>query len=95
MLRRPFVSSLVFLVWTLLLLGWATAATVWVAAETAVGPVVVTLSHNHGIHAGDVLAGVLFYGGAVAVVAATAGVQLVRRRRWIRAGRPPTTPLGA
>jgi hypothetical protein len=98
-LRRPLVSAVVFLVWTALLLFWATAATVWVAHNTAIGPVLVRLGgtehgSRHGIHLGDLVAAVVFYGGAIAVVATTASVQLARRRAWIREGRP-TRPLGA
>ncbi len=91
---RPAIGVIVLVVWSALLLVWAAAATVWVAADTAIGPVVVTLSRNHGIHVGDVAAGLLFGGGVVTVIAATAGSQLAGWRRRARRART-TRPLGA
>jgi hypothetical protein len=38
-----------------------------VAAETKIGPVVLTVSRSHGVHAGDVVAAVATYGAAVAL----------------------------
>ncbi len=41
------------------LVAWGLAITVTlvVARDTSAGPVVLTISHNHGIHLGDVLTG--------------------------------------
>ena len=47
----------------------ATAVTLLVAAKTRVGPVVATLSHRHGVHAGDVAAGIGIFAVAAALTA--------------------------
>ena len=51
--------------------------TLWFAATTADGPILVELSATHGIHRGDVIVGVTTFGAAAALVAlaalATAG----------------------
>lgn len=62
----------------LLALTWAVAvaATLWVAANTKLGSVVVRISDRHGVHEGDLLAGALFAGFAVGL-----SVMLVR---WSR-----------
>lgn len=52
------------------------------AAETHVGRVVVSLSRNHGVHAGDVLAA-----GAFATLAALFSVVVVSRCRRVVSGR--------
>jgi hypothetical protein len=53
----------------------AVAGSLWIAAETSVGPVVVELSANHGVHAGD-----LIVAGAMGLVATVVSVVLLRRR---------------
>jgi hypothetical protein len=62
----------------------AVAGSLVVAAETTVGPVVVDLSHNHGIHLGDLLI------VALATLAATAASVVLVARRW--ASWAPRTP---
>jgi hypothetical protein len=42
----------------------AAAAVLAVAAETRVGPIVLTVTGRHGVHAGDVVAGVLCFAAA-------------------------------
>ncbi|MGH3584811.1 MAG: hypothetical protein ACRDQ0_00670 [Pseudonocardia sp.] len=49
----------VIAVWVL-----ATLVGLAVAATTKVGPVVLTLTHRHGVHLGDLLAFVVAYGAA-------------------------------
>lgn len=44
----------------------ATVVVLVVAAETKVGPVLLTLSRRHGVHAGDVVAAVATYTAAAA-----------------------------
>jgi hypothetical protein len=63
----------------------AVAGSLLVAAETTVGPVVIDLSHNHGIHLGDLLI------VALATVAATAASTVLVVRRWTSwaPGAPP------
>jgi hypothetical protein len=65
---------------------WTAAVTgsLFVAAETTVGPVVVDLSHNHGIHLGDLVI------VAVATVVATVASAILVSRRW--ASWAPGTP---
>ena len=84
--RRPLTSPIAFGAFALILLSFASAATMWVARETAVGPVLVTLSHSHGVHEGDVLAGSLFFGTALLVAGATGVVQMLRVRATRRLG---------
>jgi hypothetical protein len=48
----------------------ASAASLVVAAETSVGPVLLSLTHNHGVHAGDVVA--VLGGTAIAIIATLA-----------------------
>lgn len=56
--RAPVPRRLVLiLAWTL-----ATVVGVLVAGETKIGPVLLTLSRNHGVHLGDVLAFAGCYG---------------------------------
>ncbi|CAA9416069.1 MAG: hypothetical protein AVDCRST_MAG66-2325 [uncultured Pseudonocardia sp.] len=61
----------------LAVLAWI-AATLFglaVAAQTRIGPTVLELSYNHGIHLGDVLA----FAGAYAVAALVTAAALVHR----------------
>ena len=62
---------------TLAVLAWvgATVFGLAVAASTRIGPVVVRLSHHHGIHLGDVLA----FAGAYAVAALVTAAALDHR----------------
>jgi hypothetical protein len=53
--------------------GAGAAGALLVASETSVGPVVLDLSTNHGVHAGDVLA----VGMGAVVATATTGVILL------------------
>ncbi len=55
--------------WPLLVVVWglATAAGLWTAATTAVGPVVLRLTQSHGVHVGDVVAFAVLYGAAALV----------------------------
>jgi hypothetical protein len=63
-----------------------------VAAETKIGPVVLTVSRSHGVHAGDVVAAVATYGAAVALTwrllvrwrAADRALQAAGRRSDVR-----------
>ncbi|MGH3614006.1 MAG: hypothetical protein ACRDRK_15730 [Pseudonocardia sp.] len=73
---RPTLRQLVLVVVT-----WAaaTAFVLAVAAVTDVGRVVFMLSENHGVHAGDVLASVVSFGGALVL---TVWILWPRRRRW-------------
>jgi hypothetical protein len=52
--------------WLAVVLVWcaATAAGLWVAAETKVGPVVFVIDQRHGIHQGDLIAFGAAYGCA-------------------------------
>jgi hypothetical protein len=52
----------------------AAAATLGVASETAVGPVVLRLSEGHGIHLGDIIF------GFAAIISASAATWLSGRR---------------
>ena len=65
--------------WLLCALVWAVGMTgaLYVASETKVGPLVVRLSRNHGVHLGDLVA----VGTAAAIgVAATTAALLTRPR---------------
>jgi len=59
---RPTLRQLVLVAVTW---GLATAFVLAVAAVTDVGRVVFSLSENHGVHAGDILASVMSFGGAM------------------------------
>jgi hypothetical protein len=63
------VVSLVQLVGLLAVWASSAAVVILVAATTDLGPVVLELSHNHGVHAGDVATAVLCAAAAVAVSA--------------------------
>ncbi len=56
---------------TVAVLAWigATLFGLAVAAETRIGPILVSLSYNHGIHAGDILAFAAAYATAALVTA--------------------------
>jgi hypothetical protein len=62
----------------LVVLAWAGATLfgLLVAAGTRIGPIVVNLSYNHGIHLGDLIA----FGGAY-VVAGLVTLSLITPRR--------------
>lgn len=66
--RQPVLRRLLAR-WPLLVVVWglATAAGLWAAAATAVGPVILRLTYNHGVHLGDVVAFAFFYGAAAVV----------------------------
>jgi hypothetical protein len=66
--------------WPQLLVVWglATAAGLWTAATTAIGPVLLRLTNSHGVHLGDVVALVIFY-GAAAVVTGRIALSSVRQ----------------
>ncbi len=63
---------------TLAVLAWigATVVVLVVAAGTKIGPIVVRLSYNHGVHLGDLLA----VGAAYTVAALITAALFVRRR---------------
>ncbi|MGH3566222.1 MAG: hypothetical protein ACRDRH_09350 [Pseudonocardia sp.] len=73
---RPTLRQLVLVAVT-----WAvaTAFVLAVAAVTDVGRVVLLLSENHGVHAGDVLASIVSFGGALVL---TVWILWPRRGRW-------------
>lgn len=56
----------------LALWGFATAATLAVAHFSRVGPVLLVLTYGHGVHEGDLMAGLLFLGlalvGSIAIL---------------------------
>jgi ribose/xylose/arabinose/galactoside ABC-type transport system permease subunit len=96
--RRLVTSPIALGAWVLTWLALATAATAWVAHETTLGPVLVTLGndqrhgHRHGIHVGDLVAATTFFGIALVVTFVTVAVQLARVEL---ARRRTTTPPGA
>jgi nitrate/nitrite transporter NarK len=55
-------AVLILVVW-----GAATAFGLAFAAWTAVGPVLLTLTHRHGVHVGDLVAFVAAYSAAAAL----------------------------
>lgn len=57
---------------------WATAAaiTLFVGGATTLGPVVLEITKNHGIHLGDVVAGVVTAGIASVITALLVGVSI-------------------
>jgi hypothetical protein len=57
----------------------AVAASLFVASETEIGPVVLDLSKNHGIHAGDLMAV-----GVAALVASVTTTVILRSARKSR-----------
>lgn len=73
---RPTLRQLVLVAVT-----WAAATTfvLAVAAVTDVGRVVFLLSENHGVHAGDILAAIVGFVGAMVL---TVRILWPRRRRW-------------
>ena len=90
------------------LCAWGVAAvvTMAVAGETKIGPVVLTLTRNHGLHAGDVAAAVIMSLFAIAVTAAVIAHYWAAARRVRRSDRTverysgrydyqygPTTPV--
>lgn len=50
----------------------ATLVTLYVAASTAVGPILFEVSASHGVHLGDVIAGTVAFAAAGVVVAIVA-----------------------
>ncbi len=64
----------------LVLLTWGIAVVVvlFLAAETSLGPVVLTLGRRHGIHFGDLVA-LVVGGGAALFVTAAIVARYVRR----------------
>jgi len=64
---------------TLAVLVWvgATVLVLAVAAGTKIGPIVVRLSYNHGVHLGDLLAA----GAAYTLAALVTAALFVRRRQ--------------
>lgn len=77
--RRP--SALAHGMVALCAWGLAVVVTMAVAEATKIGPVVFTLTRNHGLHAGDV------YTALVMAVFATAVTVVVAARYWIAARR--------
>ena len=68
----------------------AAAVTVYVGGATKLGPVVFGVTKNHGIHLGDVVAGVLTAGFAAVVTALLLGVAIgehLAERRELRGTR--------
>ena len=65
------------------LCAWGVAAvvTLAIAGETKIGPVVLTLTRNHGLHAGDVAAAVIMSLFALAVTIAVIGHYVAAGRR--------------
>ena len=53
---RPARCSLLRVALCVLVWVVALGDSLWIAAETAVGPVVIRLSESHGVHAGDLAA---------------------------------------
>ncbi len=51
----------------------------YVAATTEVGPILVELSATHGIHLGDVVAGLVSYAAAIGLVVIVAEATAGRR----------------
>jgi hypothetical protein len=56
----------------LVVFGGAGVVTLWFAATTRDGPILVELSATHGIHRGDVIVGVATFAAAAALVALAA-----------------------
>ena len=67
------------------LFGLATLVVLYVAATTEAGPILLELSATHGVHAGDVIAGLVAYGSAGALVLIVAEATAPR-------GRPRSSP---
>lgn len=68
-MQNPHAPRMISLVWLrggLVLAAWGLAAlaVLVMAARVDLGPVVLKLSHNHGVHALDILAGVVATMGA-------------------------------
>lgn len=72
---RPGPHGGLFQVMVRLVITWLAAAGIvlLVAADTSVGPVVLALSHRHGIHAGDLLALAVCFASALLVTVAVVG----------------------
>jgi hypothetical protein len=72
------------------LCAWGVAAvvTMAVAGETKIGPVVLTLTRNHGLHAGDVVAAVVMSLFALAVTVAVIAHYWAAARRVRRSDHP-------
>ena len=56
--------------WDLATVVAAAALTLWVATRTAIGPTVLDLTATHGIHEGDLAAGLVAFGLAGLVIGA-------------------------
>jgi hypothetical protein len=71
------------------LCAWGVAAvvTMAIAGETKIGPVVFTLTRNHGLHAGDVAAAVIMSLFAIAVTGAVIAHYWAAARRARRSDR--------
>jgi hypothetical protein len=82
------------------LCAWGVAAvvTMAIAGETKIGPVVFTLTRNHGLHAGDIVAAVVMSLFAIAVTAAVIAHYWAAGRRARRSSQAayqygPTAPV--
>jgi hypothetical protein len=79
--------------WVLCAVVWVAgmACALYVASKTRIGPLVVQLSQNHGVHVGDVLAVV----AAVVVGVAVTAIAWFTRPRKPEAGTRPTPTASA
>jgi hypothetical protein len=68
--RTGLLRGVVVLVWVL-----ATALGLAVAATTRIGPVVLALSRNHGVHLGDLVAFAVVYAVALVITLRTAAAR--------------------
>jgi len=86
--RRLWARLVVVLaIWTA-----ATALVLAFAAESSVGPVVLTLSRRHGVHLGDLVALAVAYAAALLITVVVVRQRWPRSRAYEPSGRQGTSP---